>query len=117
MKRLIVCTMLLLGGCQSTIEEANHSTVLAGDYKSVSDCFYRKVATAPGYKKVDMPSIRTNTIEGGADGRSADKIDFAATGEGIAKVNAQIGTPGADKAWARYLSVLRECEDPSTGAT
>ena len=117
MKRLIVCTMLLLGGCQSTVDEPNQSSVLAGDYKTVSDCFYRKVATAPGYKKIDTPSMRKNTIEGGPDGRSADKIDFTATGEGITKVDAQLGTPGAGKAWARYLSVLRECEDPSTGAT
>jgi hypothetical protein len=117
MKRLIVFTVLVLGGCQTSIEEANQSTVLAGDYKTVSDCFYRKVATTPGYKKVDTPSISTNTIEGGADGRSADKIDFKAPGQGITKVDAQLGTPGADKAWARYLSVLRECEEPSTGAT
>ena len=64
MKRLTVCLMLVLGGCQSTIEEPNQTTVLAGDYTAVSDCFYRKVATTPGYKKVDAPSTRTITIEG-----------------------------------------------------
>ena len=116
MKRLTLCFMLVLGGCQSTIDEPNQTTVLAGDYRAVSDCFYRNVATTPGYKKVDAPSIRTTTIEGSTDGGSADKIDFIATGEGITKVQARLGTPGADKAWARYLSVMKQCEEPSTGA-
>ena len=116
MKRLTVCLMLVLGGCQSAIEEPNKTTVLAGDYTAVSDCFYRKVATTPGYQKVDAPSTRTITIEGSTNGGSADKIDFIATGEGITKVQAQLGTPGADKAWARYLAVLKQCEEPSTGA-
>ena len=117
MKRLTVCFLLVLGGCQSTTDEPNQTTVAAGDYRAVSDCFYRNVATAPGYKKVDAPSISTNTIEGSTEGGSADKIDFIATGEGITKVQAQLGTPGADKAWARYLSVLKQCEQPSTGAS
>ena len=116
MKRLTVCIVLVLGGCQSTIEEPTRTTVLPGDYRAVSDCFYRKVATTPGYKKVDAPSIRTNTIKGSAGG-SADNIDFIATGEGITKVQAQLGTPGADKAWANYLLVLKQCEEPSTGAS
>jgi hypothetical protein len=116
MKRLLVCTVLALGGCQSTTDEPNQTTVLAGDYRAVSECFYRNVATTPGYKKSDAPSIGTTTIEGSMDGGSTDKIDFIATGEGITKVQAQLGTPGADKAWARYLSVLRECDEPSAGA-
>lgn len=117
MKRLLVCTVLVLNGCQSTIDEPNQSTVLAGDYKTVSDCFYRKVATSPGYRKVDAPSTSTTTIEGGADGRTADRIAFTAAGEGITKVQAQLGSPGAGKAWAGYLSALKECEQQSTGAS
>jgi hypothetical protein len=114
MKRLTVCVVLVLGGCQSTTDEPNQTTVLAGDYRAVSDCFYRKVATTPGYKKVDAPS--TNTIEGSPDGGSADKIDFIAAGEGITKVQARLGTPGAGEAWAGYLSILKQCEEPSAGA-
>ena len=114
MKRLTVCFMLVLGGCQSTIEEPNQTTVLAGDYRAVSDCFYRNVATASGYRKVDAPSTRTNTIER-TGGGSADRISFTATGEGITKVEARLGTPGAAEAWARYLSVLKQCEEPSSG--
>ena len=116
MKRLTVCLMLVLGGCQSTTDEPNQTTVLAGDYRAVADCFYRKVATTPGYKKTEAPSTSTTTITGSTDGGSADKINFTATGEGITKVQAQLGTPGADKAWAHYLSVLKQCEEPSTGA-
>ena len=116
MKRLTVCLMLVLGGCQSTTDEPNQTTVLAGDYRALSDCFYRGVATTPGYKKIEAPSTSTTTITGRTDGGSADKIDFIATGEGITKVQAQLGTPGADKAWAHYLSVLKQCEEPSTGA-
>ena len=116
MRRLMICTMLVLGSCQSAIEEPDQTTVLAGDYQALSDCFYRKVATTPGYKKTDAPSTRTNAIEGSIDGGSADKIDFIATGEGITKVHAQLGTPGATKAWAHYLSLLKQCEQPSAGA-
>ena len=116
MKRLTVCVMLVLGGCQSTIEEPNQTTVLTGDYRAVSNCFYRGVGTTSGYERVDTPSTRTSTIKGSTDGGSADKIAFMATGEGITKVQAQLGTPGADKAWARYLSILKQCEQPSTGA-
>ena len=115
MKRLTVCLMLVLGGCQSTTSEPNQTTVLAGDYRAVADCFYRKVATTPGYKKIEAPS--TSTITGRTDGGAADKIDFIATGVGITKVQAQLGTPGAGEAWARYLSVLKQCEEPSTGAS
>ena len=117
MKRLTVCLMLVLGGCQSTTDEPNQTTVLAGDYRAVADCFYRKVATTPGYKKTEAPSTSTTTITGRTDGGSADKIDFTATGEGITKVRAQLGTPGAGEAWARYLSVLKQCEEPATGAS
>ena len=113
MKRLMICAMLFLGGCQSTVEEPDQTTVLAGDYQALSDCFYRKVATTPGYRKTDAPAARTNTIEGSRDGGSADKIDFIATGEGITKVHARLGAPGA--AWAHYLSILKQCEEPSAG--
>ena len=116
MKRLTVCFMLVLGGCQSTIDEPDQTTVLAGDYQAVSSCFYRSVATTPGYKKTEAPATSTNTVEGSMDGGSADRIDFISTGEGITKVHAQLGTPGASKAWARYLSILKQCEEPSGGA-
>lgn len=112
MKRLIVYTVLVLGGCQSTVAEPEQTTVLAGDYQLLSDCFYRKVATTPGFKRVDDPSIRTNTIEGRSGGGPSDKIAFMATGEGITKVRAQLGTPGGNEAWAGYLSALKECENP-----
>ena len=112
MKRLTVCLMLVLGGCQSTIEETDQTTVLAGDYRSVSSCFYRNVATTPGYRKTEAPVTSTNTIVGSMEGGSVDKIDFIATGEGITKVHGQLGTPGASKAWAHYLSVLKQCENP-----
>jgi hypothetical protein len=112
MKRLIVYTMLVLGGCQSTVAEPKQTTVLAVDYQLLSDCFYRKVATTPGFKKVDAPATRTNTVEGRADGGPSDKIAFIATGEGITKVQAQLGSPGGNEAWASYLSALKECENP-----
>ena len=112
MKRLILYTALVLGGCQSTVTEPEQTTVLAGDYQLLSDCFYRKVATAPGFKKVDDPSTRTNIIEGRSNGGPSDKIAFTATGDGITKVRAQLATPGGSEAWAGYLSALKECENP-----
>lgn len=107
MKRLMMIAVLVFAGCQSTVSEPEQTTVLAGDYQVLSDCFYRQVATSPGYRKVDTPSARTNTIEGG----SGDKIEFTATGEGITRVHARLG--GDDAAWTRYLSVLKQCEQPS----
>ena len=110
MKRLTVCLLLVLSGCQTAVEEPDQTTVLAGDYRAVSDCFYRNVAT-PGYRKTEAPATSTNTIVGSMGGASADKIDFISTGEGITKVHAQLGTPGSDKAWSHYLSVLKQCEN------
>ena len=115
MKLSTVCILLVLSGCQTAVEEPDQTTVLAGDYRAVSDCFYRNVAT-PGYRKTEAPAKSTNTVEGRMEGGSADKIDFISTGEGITKVHAQLGTPGASKAWAHYLSVLKQCENPQTGA-
>ena len=109
--RYVLFAMLALGGCQSTAEEPNQSTVLSGDYQAVANCFYRNVATTPGYRKVDTLSARTTTVEGNRDGGTADKIDFTAAGEGITKVQARLGTPGAGEAWARYLSALKLCEE------
>jgi hypothetical protein len=116
MKRWILFAMLAIGGCQSAAEEPNQSTVLAGDYQAVANCFYQKVATTPGYRKVDMPSTNTSTIEGGRDGGSQDKIAFTATGDGITKVQTQLDTPGSAEAWSRYLIILRQCEEPGASS-
>jgi hypothetical protein len=112
MKRLTVFFLLVVGGCQSTHDEPYQTTVLTGDYRTVSDCFYRSVATSPGYQKVASPSANTVTVKGSTAGRSADRVDFTATGEGITKVQAQLGMPGAGKAWAGYLAALKQCEEP-----
>jgi hypothetical protein len=111
MKRVLFCAMLALGGCQSTVTELEQTTVLAGDYQILSECFYREVAQTPGYRKTDSPSTRTNTILGSSKGEPADRIDFIGTGEGITRVQAQLGAAGT--AWTRYLSVLKQCEQPS----
>ena len=111
MKRLITCAavLLALAGCQSTPDEPDQTTVLAGDYQALSNCFYRQVATTPGFAKSDQPATRTSTVTG----RTADRIDFIAEGDGITRVHARLGSPGAGTAWAGYLSHLKQCEQPT----
>lgn len=110
MKRLIACAVLLaVAGCQSTPDEPDQTTVLAGDYQSLSNCFYREVAKTPGFTQADQPAARTSTVTG----RTSDKIDFTAEGDGITRVHARLGSPGSGTAWAGYLSILKQCEQPS----
>lgn len=114
MKRLIACAVLVvLAGCQSTPDEPEQTTVLAGDYQSLSNCFYREVAKTPGYTKADQPAANTSTITGTVSGRSPDRIAFSAEGDGVTRVRAQLGSPGSGTAWAGYLSILKQCEQPT----
>jgi hypothetical protein len=87
--------------------------MLTGDYQAVSTCFYRELR---GYRKSDDPSMNTSTIVGSGVSGSPEKIEFIGTGEGITKVQAQLGA-GAEIAWRGHMSILKQCAETLAAGT